>query len=108
MRVVNPVLLVLLSSLILTGCATNKPVVGPGPKPVLVYPPIPYERLTCQGEPAVPDKGSSQEAFAIWAERVRRVGEECRGNLGVLREYILTWESEVDQSDIWVEEGDDY
>ena len=104
---VNRVLSALLLSIILTGCATTS---NPGGsiKTVLLYPPIPYEKLSCQLEPSVPDKGGSQETFAIWAENTRAAGEECRSNLDYLRAFILTWESKVDQSDIWVEEGDDY
>ena len=91
---------------ILMGCVTAK---EPGAiKTILLYPPIPYERLACQLEPAVPDRGSSQEVFAIWAEKSRAAGEDCRSNLDYLRAYLLTWESEIDQSDIWVEEGDDF
>ena len=104
---VNRALSVLLLSIILTGCAsTNNP--GGSIKTVLLYPPIPYEKLACQLEPAVPDSGSSQEIFAIWAENTRTAGEDCRSNLDYLRAYILSWESKVDQSDIWVEEGDDF
>lgn len=104
---VNRALSALLLSIILTGCATTS---NPGGqiKTVLLYPPIPYEKLACPLEPSVPDKGSSQEVFGIWVEDTRKAGEDCRKNLDYLRAYILTWEAKVDQSDIWVEEGDDY
>lgn len=106
-QTVNRVLSALLLSIILTACAsTSNP--GGSIKTVLLYPPIPYERLACQLEPSVPDKGSSQELFAIWAEDVRIAGSDCRKNLDFLRAYILTWEAKTDESDIWVEEGDDY
>ncbi len=103
------VLSALLLAATLTACVSSKTIKEPGTiKTVLLYPPIPYEKLTCTLEPAVVDSNASQEAFAEWTERVRQAGQDCRSNLDFLRAYVLTWESKVDQSDIWVEEGDDY
>ncbi len=107
--ILKAALLALLCLGISTGCASNKVIREPGTiKTILLYPPIPYEKLTCILEPAAPASEITQEAFAEWAERVRQAGQDCRGNLDFLRAYVLTWESKVDQSDIWVEEGDDY
>ncbi len=97
----------LLLSTTLIGCASAMK--EPGQiRPVLLYPPVPYEKLACPLEPPPPDKGASQEVAAIWAERVRKAGEDCRANLDFLRAYLLTWESKIDMSDVWVDEGDDY
>lgn len=98
----------LLCVLILTACVTAPSPPSGQIRTVLLYPPIPYEKLTCPLEPPVPDSNISQELFGVYTEQVRKAGEDCRKQLDFWRAYILTWESKVDQSDIWVEEGDDF
>lgn len=83
------------------GCAkTNKEI-----KTVLLYPPIPYELLTCHNEPMVGEI-KTQEDFAVWVEKVRAAGKQCRGALDGLRAYILSWQNDVDMKDPWWEEGE--
>jgi len=103
MEKVSRALLVLTLSCILTACATAKGEI----KTVLLYPPIPYELLSCTPEP-VPQDVETQEDVAIWAEEVRQAGKDCRRNLDGLRAFILSWESMVDMMDIWTDLGDDY
>lgn len=93
----------LLLSLTLTACAGNKPEI----KTVLTYPPIENSQLTCQAEP-LPDEyqaDKSQEDFAIYAQKVREAGQDCRKVLNGLRAYIYSWQNDVDMMDIWYEEG---
>lgn len=103
MRMVKAALLALLLSSTLTACAGQLP--PPVIKTILLYPPISGELLSCPLEPSVGEV-KTQEEFAVWTEKVRQAGKECRDTLDGLRAYIYSWQAGVDQMDPWFTEGD--
>jgi len=103
MRTVSRALSALLLVITLTACAHDQ---APGSiKTVLLYPPYDYSLVGCPLEP-VPPVAKTQEEFGLWTEEVRKAGEECRRQLFGLRSYLQSWESDVDQRDVWTAEGE--
>jgi len=56
----------------------------------MTFPAIPPDALACLSEPDLPMIETDAQ-LAVWAEEVRRAGQDCRARIGWLRNLVATW-----------------